>query len=225
MPPSSCPHCNRRIAWHDNIPLLSFWILGGRCRHCKKSISFRYFFVEFISALGWLALWILYGLSGYFFIGGIFLSLLLVVILTDWETGLIPDAITFAGMVAGLAASAFYPALFTETVWYRGLLSSGTGLLVGGVLLWLAGVLGQKVFKKDSMGGGDIKLLAMVGSFIGWEKVILTFFTAPFLALPFALYSRFIRKEETFPYGPFLAIAALIQFFFGDIIWEYLLNW
>jgi leader peptidase (prepilin peptidase)/N-methyltransferase len=224
-PSSSCPHCGAKIAWRDNIPLLSFWLLRARCRHCKEVISFRYFFVELVSALGWLALWLTYGLSGYFFTSGIFLSLLFVVILTDGETGLIPDAVTIPGMIAGLAASVLDPALFRETIWYRGLLSSGTGLLAGGVLLWLAGFLGRLVFKKDSMGGGDIKLLAMIGSFIGWQKVLLTFFTAPFLALPFALYARFARREATLPYGPFLALAAALQFFFGNTFISYLLRY
>lgn len=195
-------------------------ILRGKCRKCTASIPFRYFLVELTSALLWLVLWLTYGPSWLFAVGVLFFSLLLVAIITDLETGLIPDRLNFFGMASGLALSALYPGSFGETLWFRGLLSSGLGLLVGGGILLGTGLVGTWVFKKESMGGGDVKLLAMIGSFLGWKSAILVFFTAPFLALPVALYSRLFKKEETFPYGPFLAFAAIFHFFFGRLVWN-----
>jgi len=218
-PPSHCPQCQAPVAWFDNLPLLSFLILRGKCRKCSVSILFRYFLVELASASLWLALWLIYGPSRLFVISIPFFSLLFVAIITDLETGLIPDRLNIFGMALGLALSVFFPTLFGETLWLRGLASSCLGLLAGGGMLLGTGVLGTWVFKKDSMGGGDVKLLAMIGSFLGWQSVILVFFTAPLLALPAALYCRFKKKEETIPYGPFLALAAIFYFFFGRLVW------
>ena len=125
-------------------------------------------------------------------------------------------------MVAGLLISAFYPSLHSAVSPWLGAGKSIVGLLAGGILIYVTGVLGKLVFRKEAMGQGDIKLMAMIGAFLGWQKIILTFFTAPFLALPFALYARFIRKDETVPFGPFLALAAVIHFFIGDTIWQFL---
>jgi len=221
-PPSHCPHCKTPIRWFDNLPLLSFIALKGKCRHCGATISSRYFLVELLSGILWLSLWMVYGFSWIFAAGIIFFSLLLVALVTDRETGLIPDKVTFFGMGAGLLLSALSPGSFGETSWFWGLSSSFLGLLVGGSLILAIGTVGTWVFKKDSMGGGDVKLMAMIGSFLGWQSVILVFFTAPFFALPAALYSRFFKKEETIPYGPFLALAAMVHFFCGRLLWHLL---
>ncbi len=221
-PPSHCPKCQAPVAWFDNLPLVSFLTLRGKCRKCRAPIPFRYFLVELTSALLWLVLWIAYGPSWLFAVSILFFSLLFIAIITDLETGLIPDKLNVFGMASGLALGAFFPGAFAETLWFRGLIASGLGLLVGGGILLATGVIGTWAFKKDSMGGGDVKLLAMIGSFLGWKSVILVFFTAPFLALPVALYSRFLKKEETIPYGPFLAFAAIFHFFYGRLVWNFL---
>jgi len=152
----------------------------------------------------------------------VFLSLLLAVTVTDLETGLIPDALTYPGMIAGLVVSIFYPGLHEVSGRVIGLREGALGLLAGGGAIYVTGFIGDRVFKKESMGGGDLKLMAMVGAFLGWQKVILTFFTAPFFALPVALYVRLRHKSETIPYGPYLAVAAALQFFYGATLWEYL---
>lgn len=231
-PGSHCPACGRAIAWFDNIPVLSFVILRGRCRNCKRAISFRYPFVEIASGVLWLWSWRTHGMSPTFWTGAIFVSLLLVVSMTDLETGLIPDQVSLGGIAVGLMMSLAWPELQGSSVRFNSFVRSALGMVAGGGLIYLTGVVGNVVFRRQlvrlgmdqSMGGGDVKLLAMAGSFLGWEKVLLAFFTAPLLGLPFALYERFAKKEATIPYGPFLSLACLVQFYFGGFIRSYFLG-
>lgn len=231
-PGSYCPDCGKPIAWYDNIPILSFIFLGGKCRTCKQRISWRYPFVELASGFLWYSAWRWSGNPFLFLISLIFVSILLVVTVTDLETGLIPDEMTLGGALIGLGASFFYPGLHQAFSNIAGLLRGAIGLFVGGGLIYLTGLAGNWIFQRElmkrgldqSMGGGDVKLLAMIGCFLGWEKALLTFFTAPFLGLPFAIYQKVAKKEAIIPYGPFLAIAALVHFFLGNLIWKYFLK-
>lgn len=231
-PGSRCPKCESRIAWHDNIPVLSFLLLGGRCRRCRERIPFRYPLVELGSAVIWYGSWRAFGTSPTFLISVVYVSLLFVATVTDLETGLIPDEITLGGAIVGLGTSLFWPALHQTPLNFVGLGQSVLGLLVGGGLIYATGLAGNWIFQRElakrgleqSMGGGDVKLLAMAGSFLGWEKVLLGFFIAPILGFPFALYQRLAKKEAVIPYGPFLAVACLIQFFWGNKIWEWFLG-
>ncbi len=220
-PGSHCPNCRHPIQWFDNVPLLSFILLGGKCRRCRARISVRYFLVELVSGLLWLMSWKANGLSFAFAIQVVFFSILLVVTMTDFETGLIPDETNFLGLALGLAFSFFYPPLHESLTPAASLGQSALGALIGGGIIYGTGLFGSLVFKKESMGGGDVKLMAMAGSFLGWQKIVFTFFTAPFFALPFALYLKWVKKEETVPYGPFLALAAMLQFFYGDFLIAY----
>jgi leader peptidase (prepilin peptidase)/N-methyltransferase len=218
LPRSFCPHCKAMIPWYENIPLVSYLLLRGKCFRCRQPIAFRYFFVELVTA--WIAwfLWQRFGLSVEFVASAIFFAMIIVATLTDFETGLIPDQITIPGMIAGLALSVTGHGHFTETLWYQKFFASGAGLLAGGGILLLTGWLGKLVFRKDSMGGGDVKLLAMIGAFVGVTKVGLIFLLAPFPALPFALWQRFVKKEETIPFGPFLALTGAFVFMQGDAV-------
>jgi leader peptidase (prepilin peptidase) / N-methyltransferase len=222
LPRSFCPHCKGQIPWFHNIPLASYLLLQGKCFRCRRTISIRYFLVELsTAAIAWV-LWQRYGLSAEFVTSAIFFSLILVATMTDFETGLIPDQITIAGMIAGLALSVTGNGHFPQTFWYQKLLASAGGLLAGGGILLLVGWLGKLVFRKDSMGGGDVKLLAMIGAFVGLTKVGFIFLLAPFPALPFAIWQRFVKKEETIPFGPFLALAGALVFMQGDAILNFL---
>lgn len=222
LPRSFCPHCKIMIPWYENIPLVSYLLLRGKCFRCRRRIAFRYFLVELITAgLAWF-LWQRYGLSVEFVTSAIFLAMIIVATMTDFETGLIPDEITITGMILGLALSVTGHGHFAQTLWYQKLLASLVGLLAGGGILILTGWLGKLVFRKDSMGGGDVKLLAMVGAFVGVTKVGLVFLLAPFPALPFAFWQRFVKKEETIPFGPFLALAAALVFMEGDAVLKFL---
>ncbi len=217
-PPSHCPACHTLIGWFDNIPLASFLMLSGKCRSCGARIPFRYFFVELFSAGFWLWLWRLYGPSPFFLAAVILFSILTVISATDFETGLIPDKMTLPGMAAGFLLSAVFPFFHGETVWYWGFLKSLLGFGTGGGILLGIGLLGNLIFKKESMGGGDIKLIAMLGAFLGLEKTLLVFLFAPVTAIPFALYMKYARRAETIPFGPFLAASGALLFVYGDWI-------
>ena len=220
-PPSHCPSCEKEIAWYDNIPLLSFVLLGAKCRHCKSRISPRYFLIELATGLLWLALLLEFGLTWIFVSGVVLISILLAVSAIDLETGLIPDRLTLPGMVAGLIFVSISPQLLGREIWYDGLFWGFVGLLVGGGILWLTAFLGNLVFRKESMGGGDIKLLAMIGVYVGFGKAIFVFFMAPFIALPFALFMKFARKNEIIPYGPYLAVSGALVFVYGDVLLQF----
>ncbi len=214
-PRSYCPACKKQIRWHDNIPVVSFLILGAKCRDCKAPISARYPAVELVTGALFALLYRIYGLTPWTAISVYFVCSLLVVTLTDLDCQIIPDEITIVGMLAGLLASFFFPALQGETWGKAGIGDSVLGLLVGGGLLFLIGLVGDFVFKKESMGGGDVKLLAMLGAFVGPEGTLAVFFLAPVLALPVGLALKLTRKAEVIPFGPYLALSGLAVFFWG----------
>lgn len=221
-PGSHCTACGKAVAWHDNIPLLSWLLLGAKCRYCKEKISPRYIAVEFLCGILWLGLWKVYGISPMFGAGVVLLSILLAVTLIDFETGLIPDKLSYPGIVLGLVISTLAPEIHGQSTPLQGLAASGLGVLAGGGILYLTAVIGDFIFKKDTMGGGDVKLLAMIGAFLGVKKAVFVFFLAPLPALPLALYSKYIKKTETIPYGPFLAVTAAVFFSAGDKILSFL---
>lgn len=214
---SKCTQCGTQINWYDNIPLFSYLILRGKCRSCGKGFSFRYFLVELLTGSTWFFLWKFYGEeSPFFWVGIVLFSILIGVTFTDLETGYIPDKFTFPGMGVGVVLSALFPMIHGETVWYHGLKSSAIGLLAGGGVILVMGLIGNVIFKKDTMGGGDIKLMAVLGAFLGMNKAVMVFFISPTIALPFALFTRLVKKEETIPYGPFIALAGAWAFLYGD---------
>ncbi len=222
LPRSFCPNCKAQIPWYENIPVVSYLLLRGRCFRCRKPITIRYFLVEVTTGAIAAFLWSRYGLSAAFIAGAIFFAAVIVATLTDFETGLIPDAITIPAMIAGLAISVTGHGHFEQALWYQKLLASALGLLAGGGVLLAIGWFGKLVFRKDSMGGGDVKLLAMIGAFIGVTKVGVVFLLAPFPALPFAIWQRFIKKEETIPFGPFLALTGALMFLEGDAVLNFI---
>ncbi len=217
---SRCPHCKEQIRWYDNIPLLSYLILGGRCRNCKATISWRYPLIEFLTGAFFLLAFRLYGLSAESGVISLFFALLLVATVIDFQHFIIPDKITYSGMVLGLALSFVNPELRP--------LDSLIGLLAGGMSLYLLALAGDFLFKKESLGGGDIKLAAMLGAFLGWKAIIIIFFGAAVLGLIYAIIRMIVsseaRKSHMIPFGPFLSMAALIALFFGDTIIHFYLH-
>ncbi len=208
---SHCPHCNALIHWYDNVPLLSYLILRGRCRNCRKAISPQYPIVELVTGLLFLISFQLYGPSYRMIMVDVFISMLIVVTIVDFRHFLIPDLVTIPGMILGLAFSLVSPVVSP--------LDAVIGLLVGGVSLYLLAIVGDFVFKKESLGGGDIKLAAMLGAWLGWQSIIIIFFGAAFLGLIFAVIqmarSSETRKTRLIPFGPFLSMAAVIALFWG----------
>lgn len=217
-PPSHCVNCNNRLYWYDNIPFLSYIFLRRRCRFCGRPISSRYFIVELVSALLFLALFMSFGLSVQFVLMAALASALIAAAFIDLDFQIIPDSITVSGILAGLAASYFFPSAFGEINGQKALLNSFLGVMTGGGSIYLVGVLGTMAFKKDAMGGGDVKLMAMIGSFLGWKMALLAFFIAPFFGAFAGIILKIKYKIETIPYGPYISLAAIIVIFWGEKI-------
>ena len=169
-PASHCPSCMKAIAWYDNVPLISYAWLRGKCRMCRTTISAQYPLFEALNALGYIALFWRFGLTPEAFGYAALYSALIVVTGTDLSHRIIPDAVTLPGIAIGLLSGAF--------VLPVGLLNSLAGMLVGGGILLCLAWLSPLLFGKEGMGGGDIKLMAMVGAFLGWKPVLLAIMVA-----------------------------------------------
>ncbi len=218
-PPSHCTACNKPIRWYDNIPLLSYLVLKGRCRDCGAKISFRYFFVELLTGVIFLSIYSRFGLSPATFIYCLFVSGLIVATFVDFDFRIIPDEISVGGIVLGLLLSAAYPRLHNATGPLWGLRDSLLGVLVGGGSLWILGCVGEFIFRKESMGGGDVKLLAMIGSFMGWKIAILCLPLASLLGAVVGIIIKIRTKSSLIAFGPYLSLGAVISLFWAkDII-------
>ncbi len=214
-PPSHCPLCNKRIKWYDNVPLVSYIILRGKCRYCGAHISFRYFFVELLTGLLGLFLYLKYGLSVYMLIFFIFSCFLIVGSFIDLSSMIIPDKISITLIILGIASSYL-------TI---GVLESVLSAAFGFALLYLVAVLGKLLFKKDAMGGGDIKLMAGIGAFLGIKGVVFVLFCASFVGSIIGLTLiclGYKKLSNQIPFGPFLSLSAVIYIFAGKAIIRYL---
>lgn len=218
FPGSHCPNCSAPIHWYDNIPILSYIFLGGKARCCKAKISFRYFIVEVLTAAALLILYIYFGISVKFFAYSILVSGLIIATFVDFEIQEIPDEVSIGGLAAGLVFSIAFPCMLNETTRLSSFLNSFFGALAGGGMIYAMGMLGEFAFKKEAMGGGDVKLLAMIGSFIGWKLVILAFFIAPVFGGVVGIILKIKEGKDTIPYGPYLSLAAIVAIFWGEKI-------
>jgi len=218
-PGSHCPACKKLIFWHDNIPLLSFLILKARCRFCKAAISWQYPLVELLTALLFLLFYNYFGLSWQLLAYLVLVCGLIVSTFIDIEHRIIPDEISVGGIAVGLLFSFLLPEMQNTAVPWRALLFSLIGAVVGGGIIFIMGLIGDWIFKKESIGGGDVKLLAAIGAFLGWQKVLLAFFVAPLFGAIIGIIIKIKTKESIIPYGPFLSLAALISlFWFRQVI-------
>ena len=214
-PRSKCPGCGGPIAWYDNIPLLSGLLLRGRCRQCRESISVQYPVVELVTAAIWVGMALQYGPTWRSLQGSILFSLLLTISLIDARHYLIPDALSLGGLGAGLALALLPgpPSILTALI----------GAALGFGVLLAVGVLGEWVFKKPAMGGGDIKMMAMVGAFLGPAGAMLTIFLGALAGtIVFAPLSLKTKKEV--PFGVFLGLGAAIAFLFGEALVDWYSN-
>lgn len=210
---SFCPQCKKQIAWFDNIPLISYILLLGKCRNCKAKISSRYLIVELVTGLLFLLTYHYFGLTLSFFIYLILISGLIIATFIDIGYRIIPDEISVGGMIVGLLV-ALVLTLFKKAP--LSFLQSLIGVIVGGGAIYLTGLLGDFLFKKESMGGGDVKLLAMIGAFLGWKKALFSFFIAPIFGAIVGVIVLIKYKDHYIPYGPFLSLGAIIALFWGD---------
>jgi leader peptidase (prepilin peptidase)/N-methyltransferase len=213
-----CPRCGTLIAFYDNIPIFSYIALRGKCRHCAARISFRYPVIECISGIFAMGVFLKYGLSFEALIYFTFIATLLVITFIDIDHQIIPDVISLPGIPIFFAASF---ALSDIT-----LVESILGILIGGGSLWIVAQLYYVLTRKEGMGGGDIKLLAMMGAIIGWKGVLFTIFVASAIGTVVGMLvmvkSRTSMKLKV-PFGPFLAIGAIAYMFLGPqlIAWYF----
>lgn len=222
LPRSHCVKCGKTIAWYDNIPLLSFIILRGKCRRCKEKISFIYFVVELLTGVVFLSTFLYFGLSAEFFIYTALICALIVASFIDLKIQEIPDEITLPGIVIGLIVGFCFPQIMSQDKHILGLFYSFLGMIVGGGLIYLMGMFGEFLFKKEAMGGGDVKLMAMVGAFLGWQLIVLAFFLAPFFGSVVGITLKIKNKEDIMPYGPHLSLASIAAIFWGQKIFNWI---
>lgn len=231
-PRSHCPHCNALIPWYLNIPVLSWLALRGKCANCNGPISFRYTLVELLTALLFLAVFMKWALPAVCHVSPItnvaavpcywlMLAGFIVGTFVDFEHYIIPDSVTIGGMAAGLVLSGLVPSLHNETVWYWGLAESAAGMAGGFALLWAISWFGEKVFKKEAMGFGDVKLMGAIGAFMGWQSVLFTLFVSSLLGsisgILLIVFGRG-KLQSRIPFGPYLAAAATIWLFWGPML-------
>lgn len=219
FPGSSCTQCGAEIPFYDNIPVLSYLILKGKCRFCKTSISFRYPLVEIISGLMAAALFLKFGLTPEMPVYYVFIASLLVVTFIDIDFQIIPDVISLPGIPIFFAASF----ILSDMTYVESIL----GILLGGGSLYAIAWGYSAIMKKEGMGGGDIKLLAMIGAAIGWKGVIFTVFVSSTVGSIIGVILMVLTEKNmklSIPFGPFLSIGAMAYVFFGPELIHWYFN-
>lgn len=209
-PRSRCPRCERPIAWYDNIPVLSWLVLRARCRGCALPISPMYPAVELATGALWALMAWQHPLALEALRGALFFTLLVGIALTDVREYIIPDEFTWGGLVIGL--------LFSLVGGLPTLLPALVGAVTGFGILWLIGVAGHLVLKEDAMGGGDVKMMAMVGAFVGWQGVLLTIFLGALLGTIIFLPLSLMGRRKLVPFGVFLSLGAAATWLAGPAI-------
>lgn len=217
-PGSHCFNCKAPVAWYDNLPVLSWCLLRGKCRNCGAPFSVRYAVIEAITGALFLELWIQYGPSlqmGAYWLMSFGLLLGSAIDLDDFW---IPDRVTWGGIALGLPLSALVPSLHGAETAMEGLKASALGAGLGFGLLWAVGWFGKLAFKKDAMGFGDVKLLGAIGAFLGAPAVLFVVFGSALLGSVVGVTLIAMGKSELggrLPFGPYLSAAALVWVFGG----------
>ena len=210
FPASHCTKCNNPILWYDNIPVLSFLLLKGKCRNCGNKISLRYPLVELACGFLFVLMFFVTGLTYMLPVFCFFAFCMLVITMIDFDFQIIPDEFSVGLIIVGLATSFINPFLDTS------FLQSIYGCIVGGGSLIALAIIGKFMFKQDAMGGGDIKLMAGVGAFIGWQRVLFAIFIAAFIGSIIGIVlilAKKMKKRDMMPFGPCLAVGSLITLF------------
>lgn len=227
-PPSHCPACNTPIPFYDNIPLISYLILRARCRFCGVRISFRYFIVELLMAALAVALLLRVGLGLGYFAYFVFVASLIVITFIDLDEGIVPDVISLPGIGLGLLLSIVHWLLPTDLLSVLpSPMSSLMGVLLGGGSLLGVAWAYQLFTGREGMGGGDVKLLAMVGAFLGWPAIPVALFFASLTGSLIGL-GLMIQKQAdgklALPFAPFLCLGAILHLFIGEILIDFYLT-
>ena len=217
-PGSRCPSCGYELRWYDNIPVLSYVMLRARCRSCSRPISLQYPLIEVVTAIVFLAHWYAFGPTPLLAARLVLGCALIVLFMIDLEHQILPDVITLPGIVIGLVLSVFLP---------PGPIASLIGVLLGGGVLWAIAEAWFRLRKVEAMGFGDVKMLAMVGAWLGWKMVLLTFVLSSMmggLVGAVLLASRRADMATRVPFGTMLAVAAMIASLYGGPILAWYLS-
>jgi leader peptidase (prepilin peptidase)/N-methyltransferase len=226
-PPSQCPKCKVSISFYDNIPLVSYLFLKGRCRSCGERISSRYFAVELLMASLAVALYYQFGIGLAFFVGVVFVAALIIISFIDLDVRIVPDVISLPGIVVGLLFSVIARYFINDPFdLVPTPVSALLGVLIGGGFLLALAWAYEAFTGVEGMGGGDIKLLAMIGAFLGWTSIPFTLFfaslTGSVVGLGFMI-AKGVGRRFALPFAPFLCLGALLYLLFGqDLIRFYL---
>ena len=208
---SHCTKCSKLIPWYYNIPVFSFLVLRGRCAYCKSAISFQYPLVELLTGTSYGILFWYFGLTPQFFVYVILVSSLLVITFIDLEHQIIPDELSISGIVLGFLACF----VTHDITWWQSLL----GILLGGGSFYAVASLYEKLSGKEGLGGGDIKLLGMLGAWLGYESilpiVVVSSLTGSVIGLTYMALTK-KNMKAAIPFGPFLALGAIVYLFFKD---------
>jgi len=242
FPNSACPNCEKPIKSYDNIPILSWLILGGKCRNCKNPISPRYLFVEILTGLLFLSVYWSIGFNAFLPVALIFVAAVVSLVFIDAEHMILPNVITYPLLVFALLVRIIFPLLFGENyfsdfrffplnrmddypVWLTSLVGAILGGIVGGGFLWLVGAIWKKLRGVDAMGLGDVKMMFAVGALLGWRLTLLSIFLGAFAGAVIGIFVIARQKEKDFqtqiPFGIFLGIGSILSLLFG----EQLIGW
>jgi len=217
-PSSRCPHCRQSIAWYDNIPLVSYIFLKGRCRSCKEAISGRYFLVEAVTAVMALLTYWKFGMSLAFLAAFLFVATLIVIAFIDIEHQIIPHEVILPGIPLSLLAAVFIMGI--------PLLDSFLGIMIGIGSLYLIAVYYEQITGTEGMGGGDVNLMGMLGAFLGWKSLLFVLMIAAFTGAAVGI-TMMMTKGKTMkyamPFGPFLSLGAVVYLFWGKTIYNFFL--
>jgi len=219
FPASRCPVCSSPLRWYHNVPIFSYLFLRGRCAYCSEKIARRYPLIEALNGFLFVLVFSRFGFSWISVVFFLFVSALVVITFIDLDHQIIPDVISLPGIVVGFCCSFLLPWLGWQDSLY--------GILLGGGSLFAVASLYELVTKKEGMGGGDIKLLAMIGAFLGWKAILpIIFFSSlagTFVGVPLMM-SKGENSRFAIPFGPFLAGASIFYLFWGPAIIRWYLN-
>lgn len=203
FPPSHCPKCNHQLTLFELIPVISYIALGGKCYNCHSKISWYYPFFEFMTGVLFASAYLIFGINLDLLIALIFISTLIVIFISDYQTMIIPDEVII-----------FSSILLSLLIFIKGGFSLLMIALINAIISFLfmlfLKLFGDYLFKKEAMGGGDIKLLFIFGLYLGWPMAIVTIFLGSIIGLPISLIFLYIKKNNIIAFGPFLSLGALI---------------
>ncbi len=212
FPASHCPNCNHKLKFYELIPVISYVFLKGKCKNCKKRISIFYPFFELLTASLFLLSYLKFGLSLKFIISITFISILIIISISDVKYYIIPDEVLIIGSILILVELAI-DSIINNINLFNGIVIPILNGLGAFCVLYIFKVLADALFKKESLGGGDIKLLFFIGLLIGFDMSIVTIFIASFIALPLSIISLVKNDNNILPFGPYLSLAAIIIIF------------